>query len=49
MTELLKEAIDRLRNLPDPVQDKAARALIMQLDEEPEPRDFAAIEEGQRE
>jgi hypothetical protein len=37
MTHLLKEAIDRLRQLPETVQDKVALAVIMQLDEEPEP------------
>ncbi len=48
MTKLLKEAIDRLRQLPPSVQDNAARALITQLEEEPEPADVAAIAEGQR-
>ena len=47
MTKLLEEAIDRLRHLPASVQDSAARALIMQLEEEPEPEDRAAIAEGQ--
>ena len=46
MTKLLKEAIDRLRQLPASVQDNAARTLIMQLEEEPEPADLAAIAEG---
>ena len=46
MTKLLEEAIDRLRRLPAPIQDCAARAVILQLEEEPEPDDF---EEGQRE
>ena len=48
MTKLLKEAIDRLRQLPGSVQDNAARALITQLEEEPEPADLAAIAEGRR-
>ena len=48
MTKLLQEAIDRLRELPDAIQDSAARALIMQLEEEPEPADLAAIAEGRR-
>lgn len=48
MTKLLKEAIDRLREMPDDVQDSAARALIRLLEEEPEPADLAAIAEGQR-
>jgi predicted transcriptional regulator len=48
MTKLLKEAIDRLRQMPASVQDSAARALITQLEEEPEPADIAAIAEGRR-
>jgi hypothetical protein len=47
MTKLLKEAIDRLRQLPASVQDSAARVLITQLEEVPEPSDLAAIAEGQ--
>lgn len=47
MTRLLEEAIDRLRHLPASVQDTAARALITQLEEEPEPGELAAIAEGQ--
>jgi hypothetical protein len=46
MTELLKEAIRRLRKLPAPVQDSAARAMLLQLEEEPEPGDREAIMEG---
>lgn len=49
MTKLLQEAIDRLRKLPDSMQDRAARALIMQLEEEPEPGDHEAITEGRLE
>ena len=49
MTKLLEEAIDRLRQLPASVQDNAARALITQLEEEPEPADLAAIAEGRAE
>jgi hypothetical protein len=48
MTKLLEEAIDRLRQLPAPMQDSAARAVISQLEKEPEPGDFEAIEEGRR-
>ena len=48
MTKLLEEAIDRLRDLPARMQDSAARAVISQLEEEPEPGDFEAIEGGQR-
>ena len=49
MTRLLQEAIDRLRQLPEQLQDRAARALITQLEEEPEPADLATIEEGRME
>lgn len=48
MTKLLEEAIQRLRALPEPMQDSAARALMLQLEEEPEPGDFEAITEGRR-
>jgi hypothetical protein len=48
MTKLLEQAIDRLRQLPEPMQDSAARALITQLEEEPEPGDRDAIAEGRR-
>jgi len=46
MTKLLEEAVDRLRQLPAPMQDSAARVLLMQLEEEPEPDDLATIAEG---
>ena len=46
MTKLLQQAIERLRQLPDDVQDSAARVLISQLEEEPEPGDLEAIKEG---
>ena len=49
MTKLLEETIDRLRQLPAPMQDSAARAVILQLEEEPEPGDLKAIAEGRRE
>jgi hypothetical protein len=49
MTRLLQQAIDRLKQLPEPLQNRAARALIAQLEEEPEPDDLAAIEEGRME
>lgn len=48
MTRLLEEAIDRLRQLPEGMQDAAARALMMQLEEEPEPGDLEAIAAGRR-
>jgi hypothetical protein len=46
MTKLLEEAFQRLRQLPAAMQDSAARAVINQLEEEPEPGDQAAIAEG---
>lgn len=49
MTKLLDEAVDRLRQLPESMQDSAARTLIAQLEEEPEPEDHDAIVEGRRE
>ena len=48
MTKLLDEAIERLRRLPGPLQDSAARALILQLEEEPEIGDHEAVAEGRR-
>ena len=46
MTHLLEEVIDRLRNLPEGMQDTAARAVMMQLEEEPEPGDLEAMAAG---
>jgi len=46
MTKLLQQAIERLRKLPSAAQDSAARALIQQLEEEPELGDREAIEDG---
>jgi hypothetical protein len=46
VTKLLEDAIERLRQLPADMQDTAARALISQLEEEPEPGDLKAIAEG---
>jgi hypothetical protein len=46
MTKLLEEAIHRLRQLPTPMQDSAARAVILQLEEEPEPGDREAVAAG---
>jgi hypothetical protein len=37
MTKLFEQAIARLRQLPETIQDRAARALMLQLEEEPEP------------
>jgi hypothetical protein len=49
MTKLLEEAIHRLRELPEPMQDSAARAVILQLEEDPEFGDAEAIAEGRQE
>jgi hypothetical protein len=46
MTRLLEEAIHKLRQLPETMQDSAARAVISQLEEEPEPGDAEAITAG---
>jgi len=46
MTKLLEAAIQRLRQLPDDMQDTAARALMAQLEEEPEPGELELIAEG---
>ena len=48
MTKLLEQVIERLRRLPKYMQDSAARALISQLDEEPEPGDRKTIDAGRR-
>jgi hypothetical protein len=37
MTKLLQHAFERLRQLPENMQDSAARVLIAQLEEEPGP------------
>lgn len=49
MTKLLEHAIERLRALPESMQDSAARAMILQLEEEPERGDRAAVDEGRAE
>jgi len=46
MTKLLEAAIARFRQLPATMQDTAARALMQQLEEEPESGDREVIEEG---
>ena len=46
MTKLLEDAIHRLRQLPESMQDSAARAVIHQLEEEPEPGDREAVAVG---
>lgn len=48
MTKLLEEAIERLRQLPDTMQDSAARAVMLQFEEESEPGDAEALAEGRR-
>jgi hypothetical protein len=46
MTKPLEEAIELLRRFPENVQDSAARAILYQFEEEPEPGDREAITEG---
>jgi hypothetical protein len=46
MTKLLEQAIEHLRQLPEEMQDSAARAVMSQLEEEPEPGDLEAVAEG---
>jgi hypothetical protein len=46
VTKLLEQAIKQLRQLPEQMQDSAARAVLLQLEEEPEPGDLEAIAEG---
>ena len=46
MTKLLDQAIQQLRQLPEEMQDSAARAVMLQLEEDPEPGDLEAIAEG---
>ena len=48
MTKLLEETISRLRELPEDVQDMAARQLLRQLEEEPEAGDLEAVQAGRR-
>jgi hypothetical protein len=43
MTDLLEEAIHRLRQLPESMQDCAARAVLLQLEEEQESGDHESI------
>ena len=46
MSKLLEDAIDRLRQLPDEMQETAARTIIRNLEEDPEPGDYEAIAEA---
>jgi hypothetical protein len=46
VTKLLEQAIKQLRQLPEQMQDSAARAVLLQLEEEPEAGDLQAISEG---
>ena len=46
MTKLLEAAIERLRQLPENMQDSAARAMFIALEEDPEPGDREAIARG---
>ncbi len=49
MSELLEQAVRRLRQLPEPMQECAARAVILQLDEEPDLNDREAVDVGRDE
>ena len=48
MTKLLKEAIAKVRDLPEDAQDMAAEVLIRYVDEMPTLDEGAAIAEGRR-
>jgi hypothetical protein len=48
MTKLLELAIRRLRELPEDMQDSAARALILQMEEDPELGDEEAVDTGRQ-
>ena len=48
MTRLFEQAVERLRQLSPDAQDSAALAIIAQLEEDPEPGDLEAIEEGRQ-
>ena len=48
MTKLLEKAIEGLRELPDDMQDKAARQLIQYVDEVTDDSERGAIIEGRR-
>ena len=49
MTKLLEQAIDGLRELPDDMQDRAARQLIQYVEEMTDADEHNAIIEGRRE
>lgn len=49
MTKLLNEAIELLCRLPESLQDTAARAVLLQLEEEAQSRDFDAIAKARTE
>jgi hypothetical protein len=48
MIKLLEKAIEGLRELPDDMQDKAARQLIQYVDEVTDDAERGAIIEGRR-
>ena len=48
MTKLLKEAIAKVRDLPEDAQDMAAQVLIRYVDEMPTLDEGTAIAEGRR-
>lgn len=49
MSKLLEQAIERLRELPEKMQDSAARALMLQIEEQPDFGDGEAISVGRAE
>ena len=49
MTRLLQQAIEQLCQLPEPLQDSVARAVLLQLEEEHDPGDREAFSEGRSE
>jgi len=48
VTRSMRCSTGRLRGLPEPMHDRAARAVIMRLEEQPKPADIDAIEAGRR-
>ena len=48
MTKLLKTAIEKIRELPEDMQDRAAQHLMQYVDEVNNPEELAAIIEGRR-
>lgn len=48
MTKLLEQTVEKLRKLPDAVQDLAARRLLQHVNEKPDQGDLDAITDGRR-